>query len=81
MLFHFITNSFWLSKPCDHKHCLHRAGDRCGEKTTELSTSLRTSKVWFGSLTRMEQSWLRAPHCCMCLKRVTKTESPREQKP
>ena len=43
------------------QHCLHRAGDLCGEKTTALSTPLRTSQVWFGSLTGMEQSWLRPP--------------------
>lgn len=80
MLFHFITNNFWLLKPCDHKHCLHRAGDLCGEKTIELSMFLRTSKVWFGSLTGMEQSWFRPP-AAACAPEESKTESPREQKP
>ena len=79
MLFQFITNIFCLSEPGEH--ILHRVGDLWREKTTEFSRSLRTSKIWFGSLTGMEQSWLRFPAAAWAQKGHQDQESERAETP
>lgn len=79
MLLQFITNIFCLSEPGEH--ILHRVGDLWREKTTEFSSSLRTSKIWFGSLPGTEQPWLRSPAAACAQKGHQDRESETAETP